>query len=129
MAKRKPQQEPITDLPEGPKHHEMQAIQNITYIRKAVRFLMASSLKNIRAKLSMIEGNAVHVERLRGASGDDILARVTSFVLMEIGDTSTSLEGDTMRSVARSVKGDMGLGAEDYDEKDQDEPEPEAKTA
>lgn len=132
MAK-KPQKPPkITDLPAQPKHHEMQAIKNVAYIRQSVKFLMASSLKNIRSKLSMVEGNEEHVERLRGESGDEILARCTSFVLLEIGDTSTSIETGAMRAVTRGVKGEMGLGSEDFDDEESDEEsdeEPETKTA
>lgn len=123
MAKKPPKQPKITEMPAPPKHHEMQAIKNVAYIRQAVKFLMASSLKNIRSKLSMVEGNEEHVERLRGESGEEILARCTSFVLLEIGDSSTSIESGAMRAVTRSVKGEMGLGSEDFDEK------PETQTA
>lgn len=125
MAK-KPQKLPkITEMPAPPKHHEMQAIKNISYIRKAVQFLMASSLKNIRSKLSMIEGNELFVERLRGKEGEEILARVTSFVLLEIGDNSTALDPTrgVGRAVGRDVSGQMGLGSEDFDEESDEEPE------
>lgn len=117
MAKRKSEPK-ITDLPEPPKHHEMQAIKNVAYIRKAVTFLTASVLRNIRQKLSMTDGNGEFVERLRGKSGDDILARVAQFIMLEIGDSATSLEPErgVVRDINRSVRGQMGLATEDEDE-------------
>jgi hypothetical protein len=94
-------------------HFEHQKLQRVELVRQHVVRGMARQLANLRVYLSMIDGNQFAVERLVGASGNEILGRVADLVMLELGDNSTAVDdGDAMRrGVARKLPKVRGRAA------------------
>ncbi len=81
---------PITDMPEGPKHHEKQQLADVERIRQRVIGHVKRLLFDIRGNMAARGGNERLVEMLRGRELHSIIGRVSTTVMMELGDTSTA---------------------------------------
>lgn len=101
------------------KHHEKQRIARVELVRARVIGMVVRDLASLRSFVSTIDGNEHIVEMLRGVSGEEIVARVSDFVMQELGDTSNARDGygesGASRAISRKVRGTMGPASEEVD--------------
>jgi hypothetical protein len=68
-------------------------LQHVERIRERIMRGQMRELGALRSFISMTDGNAEAVERLRGPAGDLVLGKVSAFILKELGhETVTPVE-------------------------------------
>jgi hypothetical protein len=100
--------------------HKGVTLKNIDIIRKRVVAGQVRELTSLRGFISSVDGNQEAVERLRGESGQLMLAVVTDCIMSQLG-APTAEGGEkpnspASRAVKKALKAKGGKHVEDEDE-------------
>jgi hypothetical protein len=94
----------MAKIEDTPKHHERQKLKHVDLVRGRVHHTMARALAQIRGYISLTDGNVAIVDMLHNQEQSmAILARVTDFTMIQLGDNSTAVD-ESDPTVRRSVK-------------------------
>jgi hypothetical protein len=79
-------------------------MKNITLIRARI----TNDMLRLRSYISMTDGNVAVVDRLRGEEGEERIARIIAFILIELGhetDTPVEKKSSQLRRTLSRVRG------------------------